>query len=525
MKKTLTIIGLAAATLAGAQGADEYWRTDGTAGGTWTSTYWNIGSANATGGTGWTASNNAVFTANSTLTFATATVGNVTVADGVTVTVTKAGTLSLGGVRTFDIGAGSALTWTTQPVTANSAAGITKNGAGTLNLGALTFSTNMNGGFTLNNGTLIVSGLKALGNGALALNGGTLSSSGGNAFTTTSIAIGGDFTLAGTGNDNYDAATTIALGSSTRTITNTTTAGSRQFRGLISGGAGAGLTFAGAGTGLTYIGNTGNTFTGPVAINGGEVVFNGDGALGATTSVTIDGGRLTMGTMDTAGVVTALTSATISSSKNIFLGSTASTAINISGAAGATTYNGVIADKSGSTGAWAKQGTGTLSLGGANTYTGTTTVTSGTLLIEGAQSGSGTVTVQSGGTLGGDGSIAGSLSLASGAKFVFSLTKTFTVNGASVSFGGFGISNLVGLDFSAANGTYALINGSAAFDFTNVSNVGPGSAFDLGSGKSAYFQTGGLNVVVVPEPKTCTLFGVGFAFMLWNLRRRRVFEG
>src|ERR1019366_5386110 len=67
------------------QAADEYWRTDGTTGGTWTSTYWNIGSANATGGTGWTSGNNAVFTANSTLTFATATIGNVTVSANQTV--------------------------------------------------------------------------------------------------------------------------------------------------------------------------------------------------------------------------------------------------------------------------------------------------------------------------------------------------------------------------------------------------------------------------------------------------------
>src|SRR5262249_21753865 len=163
-------------------------------------------------------------------------------------------------ISTWDIGTGSLLTWQSQSVTANSAAGITKNGAGTLDLGALTFTTNMNGGFTLNNGTLIVSRDKALGNGSLALDGGTLQSSSTRAFAATSLTIGGDFALAGTGNANWDAATTIALGSSTRTITNSTTSGSRQFRGLISGSSGAGLTFAGNGGAQVYVGNTGNTF-------------------------------------------------------------------------------------------------------------------------------------------------------------------------------------------------------------------------------------------------------------------------
>ena len=376
-----SIAALLGLSLTRAQAADEYWRTDGTTGGTWTSTFWNIGSANATGGTGWTNSNNAFFTANSTLTFATSTVGNVTVSDGVTVTITQNGTLSLGAVRVFDIGTGATLNWTGQTVTASSAAGITKNGAGILNLGSLTWSTSMNGGFTLNNGTVIVTGNKALGNGSLTLNGGTLQSSGSKTFTPTSIVIGGDFALAGNGDDNYDAATTIALGSSTRTITNSTTGGTRQFRGLISGSAGAGLTFTGAGTGQIYVGNTGNTFTGPVSINGGEVVFNDNGAFGSTTSITIDGGRLTMAGMVTVGSTSALTASTIASTRNIFLGATAGTALSVTGSTGVTTYNGVIADKAGSTGILVKQGGGLLSLGGQSTYTGQTSINNGTVQL------------------------------------------------------------------------------------------------------------------------------------------------
>lgn len=375
------LIAVVMAALPSIAEAQQFWRTDGI-GDTWTGSNWGASGAGPFT-TAWSSGSNVQFTANSEATFATTTVGNVTVDPGFTVTNTAAGTLSFTGstVAIWDIGAGSTLTWTSQNVTANSAAGITKNGSGILNLGALTWSTNMNGGFTLNNGTVIATGNKALGNGVLNLNGGTLQTTGTRAFTPTSMVIGGDFALAGTGNPNWDAATTIGLGASTRTITNSTTSGSRQFRGLISGSAGAGLTFTGAGGAEIYVGNTGNTFSGPVAITGGEVVFNDDGTFGSTTSITLDGGRLTMASMATNGNTSALTTATISSSRNIFVGDGAGTAISISGATGVTTYNGVIADVTAKTGAWAKQGSGMLQVGGASTYTGATAINNGTVQL------------------------------------------------------------------------------------------------------------------------------------------------
>jgi hypothetical protein len=159
-----------------------FWDTSGATGNTWTSSKWGT-SASGPFTSPWTAAANATFTANSTNTFATATVGNVTVSANQTVTVTAGGTLTLGGVRTFDIGSGATLAWTGQAqstAAGNEGAGIIKNSAGTLNWGAGP-GTNVrfDGGFTLNAGTIIVSGKSSFGTGMMAINGGTLQSSGG----------------------------------------------------------------------------------------------------------------------------------------------------------------------------------------------------------------------------------------------------------------------------------------------------------------------------------------------------------
>jgi autotransporter-associated beta strand protein len=166
-----------------------------------------------------------------------------------------------------------------------------------------------------------------------------------------------------------------------------------------------------------------------------------------------------------------------------------------------------------------KTGDGIQTLGGTSTYTGDTLVSAGTLFVNGSlSSATNDVTVATTGAIGGDGSIAGNLAFASGADFVFSVSNTLDVTGA-VTFGGFGIADLAGLDSSVALGTYTLINGGTV-DFTNVINVGAGNAVSLGGGKLAYLQEGSLQVVVaaIPEPRAALLGGLG---LLGLLRRRR----
>ncbi|MEY3895167.1 MAG: hypothetical protein RLZZ214_686, partial [Verrucomicrobiota bacterium] len=64
--------------------------------------------------------------------------------------------------------------------------------------------------------------------------------------------------------------------------------------------------------------------------------------------------------------------------------------------------------------------------------------------------------------------------------------------------------------------TYTLLNGSV--NLAGLQNVGIGNAYERGDGKLAYFQSGSLQVVVIPEPSAALLGGLG---MLALLRRRR----
>jgi hypothetical protein len=104
---------------------------------------------------------------------------------------------------------------------------------------------------------------------------------------------------------------------------------------------------------------------------------------------------------------------------------------------------------------------------------------------------------------------------------VFNSVAPLTVNGASVSFGGFSIANLVGLDGNAVpEDTYILIDGTATINWANVSNVGASNAASIGGGKSAYFETGSLALVVIPEPAT---FGIVLSVLAAAIIRRKRF--
>jgi len=123
---------------------------------------------------------------------------------------------------------------------------------------------------------------------------------------------------------------------------------------------------------------------------------------------------------------------------------------------------------------------------------------------------------------GGGGTVSGNLSFSTGAKLELNLlTPTLTVSGSTVSFVNWTINNIVGLDSSTPNDTYPIIGGTATVSTNGLANIGAENAFDLGGGKSAYFEIGSLSVVVVPEPSTYALLVLSAAGLGAHMIRRR----
>jgi autotransporter-associated beta strand protein len=247
---------------------------------------------------------------------------------------------------------------------------------------------------------------------------------------------------------------------------------------------------AGSENGVTFGANS----TGILSLSGNSVVIrslNSNATPGTPVVQNADAGNATL---------------TVGNSKNL-----------------ASTYAGVIQNGSGGgTLGLTKAGTNSLTLSGVNTYTGDTMVSAGTLFATGSLTSD--VTVSDAATLGGGGTV-GAVSFAGGSFFDIALAiggnaldSTATI---SFSSAGFGIDNLVfngaAVDWSTiVNNTYTLISGN--LDETLLDNFGSGSAFGIGGGRTAYFEEGSLNLVVIPEPRAALLGGLG---LLALLRRRR----
>ena len=172
------------------------------------------------------------------------------------------------------------------------------------------------------------------------------------------------------------------------------------------------LTKTGAGN-LTLTGI--NTFTGNVIVNANFLIISNDNQLGAVPgAATANKIQLGAGTLGVNATIT------INANRGITLNNAAST-IDVFGANTAT-YNGIIAG----TGGLTKAGPGTLILGGANTYTGTTTVSNNVLRITNASA----LGANTAGT-----------TVNSGCAIEFSgaftpISEPFTINGVGISNGG-----------------------------------------------------------------------------------------
>jgi len=303
----------------------------------------------------------------------------------------------------------------------------------------------------------------------------------------------------------------VAAGDGTRTIANTAFDGGGPLNlgGNITLDKDAIFNVA---SGTAYTNGSSMTLSGTVTGAGG-IIKTSDGTLilarnnTYTGLTTISGGTLSIGSGGTTGAVA---------------GGILNNAALVFDRSDALTFSGTI----GGSGGLAKQGAGALTLTGSSSYAGGTAVNVGGLLIDGTHSGVGLASVSSGAWIGGTGSLAGGLTIASGGLFAFNpLDPTLDVTGAVSLDNSFSVASLVNPDGSAMNwgsvddGTYTLI-GTTVSPFSNIQNFGVANAANIGAGRTAYFTDGSLQLVVVPEPSTFAMLGSVMAVGFFLARRR-----
>ncbi|MEY2905990.1 MAG: toxins and related Ca2+-binding domain [Verrucomicrobiota bacterium] len=184
-----------------------------------------------------------------------------------------------------------------------------------------------------------------------------------------------------------------------------------------------GITKIGTGT-LTLTGS--NSYGGATTINAGTLAIGTNNSIAG--AVTVSGGVFSIGAFsDTVGAVT-LGSGSITGTTGVLTGSTYSVT------------NGLISAILGGSGALAKGGAGTVTLSGANTYTGISTVSAGTLALSGGDNRlnvAGSVALSNGATLnlGGFNQTLAGLT-GSGSVTNSAGTLILNINGGNNAFGG-----------------------------------------------------------------------------------------
>ncbi|MEW6156630.1 MAG: autotransporter-associated beta strand repeat-containing protein, partial [Verrucomicrobiota bacterium] len=356
---------------------------------------------------------------------------------------------------------------------------ITKQGDGQAVLsGANTFT----GAITINSGTLNLqhnTGAGTMAGGIVVIHGATLALE-----SNSSLAIGAEaLTLSGPGVNNGGALRNISGANSyagalvlnaparihSDAGTLTLSGGLSGAYALTFGGAGdisitgsiansgGGVTKEGSGT-LTY--NVANTYTGTTTVNAGTIAYGVANAL-STGAVVVDGATALFnlnGFNDSVGSVTLRNGGTITSSSGILTGSSFSF------------ENGTVSAPLAGSGALTKSTSGTVTLSGANTFSGSTTISSagGTLLLTGA-----------------NGAIASSSSISVASQGALTLNNTAAANNG----------NRVGaVTLTLSGGTLNFQHDSGAANFSET--IG-GLTINVGAA--------GLNASQAAESQTSTL--------------------
>ncbi|MDC1406212.1 autotransporter-associated beta strand repeat-containing protein [Akkermansiaceae bacterium] len=419
-----------------------------------------------------------------TLTGANSYTGTTTI-DAGTLEIGGAGTLGTASSNTISIASGATLdynssaTQTLNGVISGDGA-LILNGTGQLNLSV---NNSFTGGVTVNDGILGLQNGGIGANGPLTVNGGLVSASIHDSFDDLAVSE-----LSGSGGLIEASRRTFTVNQAT----NTTYAGIIQdLNGIVSSGNGTTFTKIGSGT-LTLTGD--NTYSKTTNVNGGTLEVSGGLYSAGTNGVSSNINIGATGTLDVTGAgslgLGAVFNGNIANSGTFNYNSTTDQELSgiISGASVLT-----------------KDNTSTLTLSGANTYTGNTTINAGTLKAgsDSAFTGKGQLTT-SGGTfdLGG-----------------FNAAFTQTNSGAGT------ITNSVAgvktLDIGIVSGTLAnLITGDTAlrvtnpngvFNLSNTSNTftggitlagGTGSGTRMRLNSASYFASMGSGAITIGESAT-----------------------
>lgn len=331
-------------------------------------------------------------------------------ATGLTATAVTSGTAVINpaitfttGDKTVDVGSGGTLLLAGDLSRSGTSGRIQKTGAGTLiasgtNSGG--FRLGVSGSTPTNGGTLLLTAAAASGVDQLQLNSGTLVAAGPFTFAN-GLSIGGRSNgvavVGGTNAIAFSGSSSFFRGFGTTgelrlDVNNVTTL--NGVLGATSGtGSATGVTFGG--TGRLILAGDGSAFTDRVVVGSGLT-------LELANATSLAGATLDTSTGTIAYGVASTSIGGLTGSGTLALPTTSLTA---GGNNASTTFSGRLTGA----GAFTKSGTGTLTLSGANDYSGATTVQAGRLAVNGSLPQTASVTVAGGGELGGAGSVGSSI--------------------------------------------------------------------------------------------------------------------